>query len=169
MTGKVTFVADKKKGDSVTSRDLIVTISGSGSFILEVATGLAEKVPVGTEANCEYNGKNYTGRVVFSTYDKSLNPTSFGLNAGFSGLGVTLDTIPSGITAWETMTVEIIIDKRENALVIPTSAVSTFDDKHYVYIWENGIRTEREVELGIQSVTYYEVISGLSEGEVITY
>ncbi len=169
MTGKVTFLADKKKGDMVTPRDMILTVSGSKSFILEVATGLAEKVPVGAVATCEYEGRTYKGKVVYSSSDKNLNPASFGLNASFNGLGVILDSIPSNISAWDTMSVEIIIDSRENALVIPTSAVSTYDGKHYVYVWENGIRTEREVEIGIQSVTFYEVVSGLSEGEIITY
>lgn len=169
INGTATFVTTKKAGDSVTVGDNIVTVSGSKSFILEVGTGMYEYVSVGMEATCEYNGQKYTGTVVFSSKDKTLNPTAYGLSSGFTGIGIKINNPPSGISANDTMSVYINLDSRENVLVIPTSAVSEFDGKTYVYVWENGIRVEREVELGIKSVTFYEVISGLSEGEVITY
>lgn len=58
-------------------------------------------------------------------------------------------------------------NRKEKVLVIPLSAVVQKGDACYVYIVENNIAKQRQIELGVRNNTHAEVISGLAEGETI--
>lgn len=57
----------------------------------------------------------------------------------------------------------IVLDERENALVIPRSAVVG----QKVFVVENGVVKVRDIELGYTSLNLVEVLSGLEEGELV--
>ena len=61
-------------------------------------------------------------------------------------------------------TADIIIDERNDVLVIPEGAVKFEEEKTYVYL-SNG--EKREVEIGLSDGLNIEVVSGLSEGDEI--
>ena len=62
---------------------------------------------------------------------------------------------------------EIIIDKEENVLVIPRSAMFEKSGKQYVYLKEFGKVSIRDVECGNQNEKFVVVKSGLKEGDKI--
>ena len=62
---------------------------------------------------------------------------------------------------------EIIIDKEENVLVVPRSAMFERSGKQYVYIKEFGKVSIRDVECGSQNEKFVVVKSGLKEGDKI--
>lgn len=59
---------------------------------------------------------------------------------------------------------EIIIEDKEDVLTVPVEAISSKGEKHFVTL-EDG--EEREVEVGIYNEDSIEIISGVSEGDVI--
>lgn len=61
-------------------------------------------------------------------------------------------------------TADIIIDERNDVLVIPEGAVKFEDEKTYVYL-ANG--EQRDIEIGLSDGLNIEVVSGLSEGDEI--
>lgn len=62
----------------------------------------------------------------------------------------------------------IILDSREDVLVIPFEATISRDDKNYVNIkGADGKPEEREISLGLETDDYAEVTSGLNEGDLI--
>ncbi|NCN87691.1 MAG: efflux RND transporter periplasmic adaptor subunit [Candidatus Pacebacteria bacterium] len=64
--------------------------------------------------------------------------------------------------------VSIILDKKDDILVIPFEATISRDDKTYVNVQsENNKTEEREIVLGLETDDYAEVLSGLEEGELI--
>jgi HlyD family secretion protein len=62
---------------------------------------------------------------------------------------------------------EIIIDKEQNVLVIPRSALFTEDGKQFVYLREHGETITRDVECGNQSDKLVVIKKGLKEGDKI--
>ncbi len=55
-----------------------------------------------------------------------------------------------------------------NALKVPKDVVEVYGGRTFVYVLDSqGLRRERYVELGISDENYYEVKSGLEEGEAI--
>jgi len=72
----------------------------------------------------------------------------------------------SGMTA----NVNFNLESRENVLLIPTEAIRTKDGKTYVLTYsteDSSKTTERIIELGTSDGKKTEVVSGLSEGEII--
>ncbi|MDD5076728.1 MAG: efflux RND transporter periplasmic adaptor subunit [Sphaerochaetaceae bacterium] len=74
-----------------------------------------------------------------------------------------LDGIRSGMTA------DIVIqtNKKENALRVPKNSVESMFGKDIVQVVNKGKIEEREIKIGLDGDDYYEVISGLNEGEEI--
>jgi len=66
-----------------------------------------------------------------------------------------------------TATAEIIIDRKDNVLLIPERAVKDKDKEPWVEVVQNGIVQPRKVTLGMTDGRNIEVISGLMEGENI--
>lgn len=59
-------------------------------------------------------------------------------------------------------------DRREQVLTVPIQAVHRSEGKTFVYVLgDNNIREVRFVEIGLEGDTNAEVLSGLTEGEVV--
>jgi multidrug efflux pump subunit AcrA (membrane-fusion protein) len=85
---------------------------------------------------------------------------------------VELDTSETG---WEdlpvgsTAGVDVIGGKAENAVLIPIEALREISDGEYaVFVMEDGEPRMKMVEVGLQDLIYAEIISGLSQGDVVT-
>lgn len=60
--------------------------------------------------------------------------------------------------------IEIIVNKKENVLIIPTPAIFS---ENKVFLIENGRVYLKEISFGIQNWAYTEVIKGLKEGDLL--
>ena len=63
--------------------------------------------------------------------------------------------------------IDIILEKKEDILVVPAASVFSRKDRRYVWVAANGKLERREVKIGLESDTQIEVIDGLAEGEII--
>lgn len=73
------------------------------------------------------------------------------------------ESIYSGMTA----TIEIIIEEKNDVLVVPTLSLTTQNGKTFVQVVENGIPRKQEVEVGAADGKNTEIVSGLNEGDEI--
>jgi HlyD family secretion protein len=65
------------------------------------------------------------------------------------------------------VTVRIRIAGRENVLTLPRAAVRTDGAKRYVFVVEDNKLKSREVTVGISNPTTYQILSGITEQDVI--
>jgi len=65
------------------------------------------------------------------------------------------------------MTVEITLEERANALLIPEDAIEPVGDHSYVYVVRDGRAMRQEVELGARVPGEVEARKGVREGEVV--
>ena len=61
----------------------------------------------------------------------------------------------------------ISLEKAENAVVIPSNTIINKDNKKYVYVVEDDIAVEKQVETGIDTGEFVQIISGLKFDEKI--
>jgi len=61
----------------------------------------------------------------------------------------------------------IVLQERENVVVVPDSALIREQDNVYVFVANAGNAHRREVKLGLLQSEYYEVLEGLSVGELV--
>jgi multidrug efflux pump subunit AcrA (membrane-fusion protein) len=65
--------------------------------------------------------------------------------------------------------VDLILEKRENVVVIPSRAVVEVEGKPTVYTLDISYAKANEVELGIRSGDRVEIRSGIQEGDMVIY
>ena len=80
---------------------------------------------------------------------------------------VTIDGADSSLIVGVDVNISIITDTKENATVVPVEAVCIKNEEVFVYALEDGKAVKKNVELGINSDTYYEVLSGVKAGDVL--
>lgn len=74
--------------------------------------------------------------------------------------------LKSGMTA----NLEIITDKKENVIIIPTRAVKFEDSIRYVEVLNNGTPKKVTIQTGLESDQYVEITDGLKVGDkIITF
>ena len=96
-----------------------------------------------------------------------INP---GVNAQTGAVEVKLDvpSPPPELRQDMTVSVDVEVARRPNALLVPASAVHDADSAApWVLRVENGSAERRPVGLGLRSGGFAEVISGLSEGDLV--
>ena len=71
------------------------------------------------------------------------------------------------ITYGMTGTVRLYRGYKANTLVVPRGCVSSDEYGAYVYLDQDGQRTKTYITLGLETTTYYEVLEGLKEGDML--
>jgi len=61
----------------------------------------------------------------------------------------------------------IIVNSKENALMVPKNSVFEMEDKEYVFIVDNGRAVLKEVKTGIEGQKHIEIVEGLEEGQLV--
>ena len=67
------------------------------------------------------------------------------------------------------MKVDLILEKIDDAILIPEEALLSIDGKHYVYIKSDESAKIKSIEIGIRDTGKIQVISGLSKDDVVIY
>lgn len=61
--------------------------------------------------------------------------------------------------------VRILVGEKDHALVVPRGAVRTEEGLHFVFVLSGDRLRRREISLGMENSTSYEVLSGLNESD----
>lgn len=173
-----------KKGDTAKAYDTVVTIADLNK--LTVAATISQdglkQIAVGMEVKVEING--YRGDPLVGTVDQLPNPKSDnnqggGMYPGYPGyqpqqdsienyVVVKLDPFPEGLNRGTPLSVSVIVNRKENAVVIPTAALRTYAGRNYVQVVESdGTKREVDVEIGLQKSTEVEILKGLTPGQKV--
>lgn len=63
---------------------------------------------------------------------------------------------------------EVVLDKREHVLCVPTGAINKAGEEYYVYVvGANKMREVKWVKIGVYGDTYVEILEGLAEGDQV--
>jgi multidrug efflux pump subunit AcrA (membrane-fusion protein) len=130
----------------------------------QVAEADAGKVKVGQKAT-----------VTFSAADVTVNGTVTGLdvedtvtnNVVEYGVTVSLVDPPTSLKLGQTASVSITTGTKSDVLSVPTSAVTTVGTRHSITVRKNGKDSVVQIQTGLTGDSTAEVISGLSEGDVV--
>lgn len=123
------------------------------------------KVKIGQKATVKLDSltdKTFTGKVM--TIDKVGTTTSGVTNYP---VVIRLDTEGEDLLSNMAATASIIIDSKDNVLLIPSSAIKTQGNQLVVQVIKGKLTVSVNVETGLTSETQTEIVSGLTEGEEI--
>ncbi len=147
----------------------------SGFITLDDLTGLqvkagfseadAAKVKVGQSATLTFDAltnTTLTGQVV------SVDATQTVVqNVVTYSVYVSLDSVPAGLKPGMTASANVVVDKREDALLLPSSAIRGTGTTAQVTVKTGSTEESRTVQIGLRGDQSVEILSGLQVGDVV--
>ncbi len=124
------------------------------------------------------SGKTLEGEVSFVAAVASSSSGAIDINSLLGSAGgstggietvVTVKEPDAGLVIGLDADVSIETEEKQNCVTVPVEAI-TYDDKHaYVFVYDPSEKIIKQtiVETGILDGTYYEVVSGVKEGDII--
>lgn len=164
------FFGSDTVGIRILNYPLVADISLSKYDVLDVE--LNQQVTIKSANNNVYEGRvSYVGAVATSG-GSSIDLSSIvsgGSSSNSISAQVTIDGADSSFIVGTDVEVSIVTDTQENAIVAPVEAIIIDGSDVFVYVYDEDGSTavKKNVELGISNDTYYQILSGLNENDVL--
>jgi RND family efflux transporter MFP subunit len=170
IDGEITFVSDLKEGDYMVAYATVVSISNPKQLqLLSQFTdpGLLTGVNVGMKVDVTYDSGSYKGHILQAPSSLPLIISKEQKEKNASSLIISVDGLPEGDYLGKVADIVIIMEQKNNTLIIPEKAVTNFLGRNFVHVLDGEIRREVDVEIGITATKQVEIIKGLKEGEKV--
>jgi membrane fusion protein (multidrug efflux system) len=134
---------------------LLIKVYAPTSDIINLKKGMEAEVTTDVLKGYKFNGKI-----------KLINPR---IDVQSGTVKVTLEVFDSSMKLKPGMFVEvkILINNKNEALIIPIKSIIHKDDKSFVYIFKKMQVFKKEIKTGISEEDNIEVVEGLNEGDKI--
>ena len=163
--GTVTYVRSYAESDLSTLNERAVTITDSTLSVFSASTDAWELLSPGTEAIITVD-KQEVAAVAVSESELGLEEAQ--KEAGKKAKVYFALTEPAQIKDKAKGTLVLTLETRTDVLTINENAVALADGQTIVYyLDENGVKTYKNVEVGLNAQGLYEVLSGLEDGEAV--
>ncbi len=155
-------------GDTIVKGNIMGTVVTIDSLYVEGFIDEADisKVSIGKEVNITMDA--YQGRI-FKGVAYRVSPVVTGGKQETRTFEVRarLKEMPPAIKPGMSAEVEVIVDRADNALIVPSQAVIERDGKTFVYIVKDSKARLVPIKAGRSNWTYTEVLSGINEGDEV--
>lgn len=170
-----------REGDTVQEYNTVITQADLTKLTAaaEIKKDDAQKIATGMEAEVSISAAgDFKGNVIqLPNFDTGQNNTSWDpwgrpvqeeTDTIDKYLLVDLDPFPDDVTLGTPLSIAIVTDRKENAVVIPAAALRNHAGRNYVQVVdEDGTKREVDVEIGQQTPTVVEIINGLEPGQKV--
>lgn len=171
-----------EKGAAVKAYDPIATIADTSNLVVAAtfAKEDLEKISVGMKSTVDINGAGkVNGKIKVMPVAQSADSGNNNSGSGEGGTPpaketldkyviVSLAKMPKGVERGTPLTVSIVTERTENAIVIPISALRSIGSRTYVQVVESdGSKREVDVEVGQQTSTDVQIVKGLTVGQKV--
>lgn len=161
--GVVVYLKEIEQGDFIGAYDVIATIADPKALQLMYSDSKVSDFRNGMKVDVVIDDVNYTGEVVATPLDAPQNADEVTKKS----IRVKVDNLPDTIERGDDATLNLTLEKKENVIVMPRHMINNFIGRKFVNVLVDGIREERDVELGIQTDTEVEIVKGLEAGELV--
>jgi len=170
-----------QKGDAIKAYDPICIIADTSQLVVaaKISKSDLEKVTVGMPAVVNINGAGEFKGTVKQLPMNTEEDDSQGGGGGMPGGGqnnivrpedflqIDIGDMPEGVTRGTPLSANIITNRKENAVVIPLSALRSIGSRTYVQVIDENGKREVDVAVGQQTATQAEILEGLTPGQKV--
>jgi multidrug efflux pump subunit AcrA (membrane-fusion protein) len=171
-----------QKGDAIKAYDPICIIADTSRLVVaaKISKDDLSKVTVGMPAVVNINSagefKGTVKQLPMNTTEDSQGGNGNPGNPGGEGsqierpedyLQIDIGPMPEGVTRGTPLSVNIITNRKENAIVIPLSALRSIGSRTYVQVVDENGKREVDVAVGQQTATQAEILEGLTPGQKV--
>lgn len=162
--GQVVFLEEIGVGDYIAAQKVLLTVADPSDLVLEYTGTSALKMKVGMPVTVSLAGTEYEGEVVTTPSDFPLEEQETKKETVL----IRVDGLPEEAEIGDSASFEVVLEEKQDVLIVPKRAVMQYMGVYTARVLsEDNIRSERDIEVGIETATQYEVISGLEEGDVV--
>lgn len=154
LNGRTVTVGEPLVGLMRTSR-MFLDVDVSSKEIASVKTGQPAEVFI-------YGGEIFEATGTVEKISTALDPVTRAFK-----VTLALDNVEGELRPGMFCKVDIVVERRYDALAIPKETVQTRSNRKVVFVAENQEAREREVVLGISNRSEVEVLQGLHEGDFL--
>ncbi len=164
MTGNIVYVDyNIREGDYINAYQPLIRIADPTQLQLAVTGSNITDFKLGMEADVTVNKNTYTGTVVMTPADMPLETPENLRNV----VQIDVPDLADDVKMGDNAQVSLILDRREDVIVVPRNLVRNYMGRKYILVFEDGLKKERDVEIGLETPTETEIVKGLEEGELI--
>ena len=163
ISGKVVYIKDIQQGDFVNAYDVIVTVADPKALQLMYSEDKVSDFRNGMKVDVVIDDVHFTGEVAATPLDAPLNAD----DETKKSIRIKVDKLPDSIQLGDDASFSLTLEKKENIIILPRHTINNFIGRKFVNVLVDGIREERDVELGIQTDTEVEIVKGLEAGELV--
>ena len=162
MDGYITSLRRLEEGDVTVADQQIAMIADVTETVFLVTGDGADLLRIGDVIELTVRGEIYYGIVI--------DPLEYNLTANRSDYEAYIlipDGHQYGFTTTSFGNIRIVLDALEDVMCVPADAVHVYEDRAFVFVLDEGIRTLRDVEVGLMGNLRVEIRSGLELGELV--
>jgi macrolide-specific efflux system membrane fusion protein len=158
-----------KLGDAVSaSTPVSVTIAQPGPVLVraQLDDTQVSELTVGQTANVILDNASASDTPISATVANVTPAAKDG--STFASADFTVQWPDSGAPKFGLpVAVNVTLQQKQGVLILPTKAIHTVGSRTYVEVVDGNVRKTATVQLGISSSDSVEIVSGLSEGQVV--
>ncbi|GEM_PF-2726599 len=164
INGVVTYMLSSRIGESVPQYKTFCTIADTEKLMIEYSGKYVDMLKMGMYVKVDYKGIVADCKVM-SNPIKIVESSTLGTSRTVAY--ISANDLQKKAVIGDNVKLYMEIDKRENVLNVPLSAIHQFNNTFYVNVLENGTKVEKSVDVGITDNINVEIIKGLKEGEEV--
>jgi multidrug efflux pump subunit AcrA (membrane-fusion protein) len=114
-------------------------------------------------------GERYTGTIRRLPYPYGGGGRSEGVEEEDKSTRIVLDVdfAETDLEIGDVLTVEAVVEHRQDVLWLPPQAVRKFEGREFVVVQDGELQRRVDVKIGVESVDRVEIEEGLSEGQIV--
>ena len=164
IDGVVTWInRQAREGENVPTFLDIIRIADPTDLIFEYQGRDANKFDVGMDCLIIIRDDEYRGTVVLTPRSVPFEQ----IDQYRDTVRIRVDEPVPELRIGTSATAELLLAERNDVLVLPSRAVQRYATRRYVHVLADGVRVERDVEVGLETATEVEIVRGLDEGEEV--
>jgi membrane fusion protein, macrolide-specific efflux system len=163
IDGILTYVTSTSIGDYISAYQIVAKVADPTSMVLITKGDDASDLPIGAEVTVKFQNEEYAGKVVanpstlFDDPDENLHDAAI----------IQLAKIPEDAELGSSASIKYIQNIHENVIVLDRRNVNLMSGRYFVNCLVDGIRVEKDVEIGLMTATEVEIVKGLEEGDLV--
>jgi membrane fusion protein, macrolide-specific efflux system len=163
MDGIVDYVGNFSEGDAIDAYRTVIRVADPRVIELSYQGERASDFTFGMNVEVTYRQRTFTGTVVRATSTAPADVSDAEKGAVF----VHVKGLPGDVQTAEAAIIRVVVQRRDNVIVIPRNLVQSYQGANYVDLLKDGIRRQQPVEQGIVTTTEAEIVKGLSPGDQV--
>ncbi|MCD7847047.1 MAG: efflux RND transporter periplasmic adaptor subunit [Oscillospiraceae bacterium] len=179
VSGTISYVKTVSPGQTVSAGSTIATIIDLSDLYIKISPS-SEKSAflIGRSITIKYDGETYDGIIVSNSSGEQWDSQTEGVLYDENGDAILgeisedvvvafVDEFPESSSVGNIADTVLVLDSRENVIVISANLIKTVNGQDVVYVFKDNERVQVAVTTGLQSGSLVEITSGLEEGDEV--